>query len=284
MTSSDSVGRTQRRWCHVKRVLLILLAVAVIGGVTTLGEPVAANTVPPPGLSPRGWACYTTCVLPNYIVADDFNMDGWMDLAVSCIGNNVVDVYTNAGNGLFPLPVAFAVNPGPTALITWNTGIYDGLPDIGVLSTLTVGSPAVPVTQIPNGIAPPVDVSTPGLPQTGLVHMAGGYFDNNNLLDIAVVSTAGGNNLYVFSSAGPQLTPGPGGGAPILLPGIPVFVTSADFDQNGWLDIAVLCLGAPATVTVYYNNGISSRAVCSSPLQQVLPPCCVCHLSQQAWM
>jgi len=237
----------------VKRVLLILLAVAVIGGVTTLGEPVAANTVPPPGLSPRAYACYTTCVLPNYIVADDFNMDGWMDLAVSCIGNNVVDVYTNAGNGLFPLPPgAFAVNPGPTALITGNIGASsNGLPDIGVLSTLTVGSPAVPVTQIPNGIAPPVDVSTLGLPKTGLVHMAGGYFDNNNILDIAVLGTAP-NRLYVYADNGTQITPG---GAPILLPGVPVFATTADFDQNGWPDIAVLCLGHPATLTVYYNNG-----------------------------
>jgi len=239
----------------VKRLVWILLALLVLGSVVGVATPVDASTVPPPGLPPRAHACYISCVLPNYIVADDFNMDGWLDLAVSCIGNNVVDVYTNAGNGLFPVPpnpVAFAVNPGPVALITGNIGVYNGFPDIGVLSTLTVGSAALPVTQIGNGVAPPAGVPTPGLPNTGLVHMAGGYFDNNNLLDIAVVSSAGGNNLYVFNAAGAQVTPG---AAPIVLPGVPVFVSTADFDQNGWSDIAVLCLGAPATVTVCYNNG-----------------------------
>lgn len=256
----------------MKRLIWVLLAVVVIGGVTGWGQLVAANTVPPPGLAPRAYACYESCVLPNYIVADDFDMDGWLDLAVSCVGNNVVDVYSNNGNGIFSPAVPVAVNPGPIALIAGHIGGYDGLPDIGVLSTLTVGSALQPVTRIPNGGPAflgggvPVAVPTPGLPKTGLVHMTGGYFDNNNLLDIAVaVSTLGANQLYVYDNAGAQITPGIA--APIILVSPPVFVSTADFDQNGWPDIAVLCAGNPATVTVYYNNGgIVNGAVRFTPV------------------
>ena len=56
----------------------------------------------------------------------------------------------------------------------------------------------------------------------------------------------------MFNAAGNQITPG---GAPIALPGTgtPVFVATADFDQGGWTDIAVLRANPP-TVTVYYNT------------------------------
>lgn len=248
----------------MKRLIWVLLAVVVIGSVVALGQaqnPVAANTVPPPGLPPRAHACYESCVLPNYIVADDFNMDGWPDLAVSCIGNNVVDVYNNNTNGIFAPAVAVAVNSGPTALITGNIGAYNGFHDIGVLSTLALDAQA-PVTQIVNGGPPFPGGATPpalplaGLPRAGLVHMAGGYFDNNNRLDIAVVRIAAGGvwQLYVYNNTGAQITPGTPP-APIALPGRPVFVSVADFDQNGWPDIAVLCAANPPTVNVYYNNG-----------------------------
>ena len=234
----------------MKRLAVILLGILVVG-VVGLGNPVPASDGPPLGLPPRAYACYETCVLPNYIVADDFDMNGWLDLAVSCVGNNVVGVHTNA-NGIFALaPLIIAVGPGPTALTTGHIGVFDGFPDIGVLSTLTAGSGVPPVEQIPNGAGPAVGIPLGGLPANNLVHMVGDYFDNNNLLDIAVVET-GPNLLYVYDDAGNLLTPG---GAPIALPGPPVFVCTADFDQNGWADIAVLCAGNPASVAVYYNNG-----------------------------
>ena len=249
----------------------VLLAVAAIGGIAILGQtaPVPANTVPPPGLSPRAHACYESCVLPNYIVAGDFNMDGWLDLAVSCIGNNVVDLYRNQ-NGIFQGPVPINVNPGPVALITGHIGNYDGYPDIGVLSTLTIDGQQ-PVTQIRGGANFPANATTlanppAGLPRNGLVHMAGGYFDNNNRLDIAVVrNVPGAYQLYVYDDRGNPMTPGaPNNAAPIVLPGPPVFVSVADFDQNGWPDIAVLCAANPpahptATVTIYYNSGATAN-------------------------
>ena len=244
----------------MKRLIGVLLTLLLLGSVVGIAIPVDPDTVPPRGVLPRAWACYETCVLPNYIVADDFNMNGWLDLAVSCLGNSVVNVYNNT-NGIFNVgasPVPITVGTGPTALITGHiVGVFNGLPDIGVLSTLTAGSGVLPVQQIPNGNALAIGIPLGGLPATGLVHMAGGYFDNNNLLDIAVVEIAPGGvwNLYIYDDAGAQITPGVPNGVPIVLPGPPVFVSTADFDQDGWPDIAVLCATTPASVTIYYNTG-----------------------------
>ena len=243
----------------MKRLIVVSLALLLLGNVVGVAVE-DVNTVPPPGFAPRAWACYETCVLPNYIVADDFNMNGWFDLAVSCVGNSVVNVYNNA-NGIFNTggsPVSIGVGAGPAALITGHIAFFDGYPDIGVLSTLTAGSGWQPVQRILNSLPVPAAAVVnpnppaliPGLPVNNLVHMAGDYFDNNNLLDIAVVESAV-NLLHVFESgAWTWLS-----AFPLALPGSPVFISTADFDQDGWTDIAVLCANVPATVSVFYNSG-----------------------------
>jgi len=261
----------------------------VLGGLVGFGQaPVPTDDGPPAGLLPRAWACYPTGVLPDYIVAADFNQNGWLDLAVSCAGSNAVWTYFNTtaipGGPLFNIQAPIAVPGGPVALVTGHIGdtrtgntaaaplneklgAFDGHPDIGVLSTTnTTGNPSVVSWIAPTtGTPPPIlcpNIVLPGLPINGILHIAGADFTHNNQLGLAV---AANNNVYIYDWI--PLDPGPPKvlgfyaaipPSPCALPGRPVFVSTGDFDQNGWADVAVLCQGAGpggtnASVQIFYN-------------------------------
>jgi len=255
----------------MKRLGLILLGILVIG-VVGFGNPVPASDGPPLGLPPRAYACYETCVLPSYIIAEDFNQDSWLDLAVACEGSSQVFRYNNAcSGGLFTTPpTAYNVGGGPVALVSgqMDTGAgapqgFDGLPDIAALSTSnppnTSGIPSpcgvgwIAATQ-PAG---PWNYAIPGVapPRIGLVHFAGGDFNADGRVDF-VFASRDANYLYIFNSApGAAYVADLGNAAKIYaLAAPPVFVVTGDFDQDGWTDIAVVEAGTPSVVQVLYNN------------------------------
>lgn len=262
----------------------MLLAVVVIGSVAGFAQnPVSANDGPPPGLQPRAWACYETCVLPSYIIADDFNQDSWLDFAVACGGSSQVFKYNNArAGGLFAPPIRYNVGGGPAALVSGHMDRplqgFDGLPDIAVLSTTNLpGTSGIPspcgigwisATQ-PTG---PWNGGIPGVtpPVTGLVHFAGGDFNADGRVDFAVVGRAP-NQLYIFNSA-PPAPYTPAGGNPYALGGTPVFVVTGDFDQNGWTDVAVVEQGSPGQIQVFYNTRTGLVAGPAVPLFVPLVP------------
>jgi len=252
----------------VKRWMWWLLIVAVISSFGFAQTcPVPANDEKPAGLPPRAWACYPTCVLPSYIVTDDFNVDGWLDLAVSCSGTSDVWIYGNQGTGIFNVPTAPPAPPAPApsaivlvppipsnpiALVTGQfVGAgnampgFDGWPDIGVLSGFT-GQ----VRGIAGGAglaSPAALLPAPFAPIPGALHMAGGDFDYDGRLDFAVITAAG---LYILQSSAGYVVP------PILPRAGAVFVVTGDFDRNGWIDIAVLVNASPGySIQVYRNNG-----------------------------
>lgn len=270
-------------WTLVWMVALGLLGTQVFG---------ANENTPPPAITPADvnstFACYPTCILPNYIIAEDLDSDGWLDLAVSCFGNSQVWTYQNLGappsnlSGVFFAPLGPSLNPpgldspigvplGPVALVSGRFGLIadkakgaikkgdqiagvDGYPDLGVLSSVSQQ-----VTGVNFGAtAPPQPIpglwNAPNPLPAPPVHMAVGDFDRADGLSDVVVLDAGIPSLgtppalYFYTSAGFV-----GAAVPwnILLPSFePTFVVVADFNQDGWEDVAVS--DTASTVTIYY--------------------------------
>ncbi len=68
---------------------------------------------------------------PCEITAQDYNGDGFVDLASSAYSPKNVYIYAGAGNGTFLAPVTFSVNNGPIQLISSDFNA-DSKPDIAI--------------------------------------------------------------------------------------------------------------------------------------------------------
>jgi hypothetical protein len=200
-------------------------------------------------------------VLPSYIIAEDFNQDSWLDLAVACEGSSQVFRYNNARlGGLFAVPWNYNVGGGPVALVSGQmdipNGLFDGRPDIAVLSTLNLpGTNGIPspcgAGWIAANQAPgPWNGAIPGVvpPAVGLVHFAGDDFNADGRIDFAFASQSP-NALTVFNSVLGGYVAAP----PLPLACAPVFVVTGDFDRNGRPDIAVAGT-VPGGIEVSYNG------------------------------
>jgi len=226
----------------VARLLLFALVGACLVGLAQ--PPVPSNDGAPPGLPPRSWACYPTCILPQSIVAADLDADGWLDLALACATGTVWTYHNNDANGVFLPPpwAAFALPPSPSKLAVgqFRAGVpifgFDGFLDIAVLDGLSGALNGISGAAIPAGpwAFPPAAIG-PG------ADVASGNLNNDSLTDLVV---ADGVNLTIFLSPGygpPLVIPLPGAGQ----------VAIADFDGNGWGDIAV---SVGSAVLVYLNT------------------------------
>jgi len=243
-----------KRWTCLWGVLLVgLVALSVMGE-----DPLPAYT---PAEYGSAFACYPTCILPNYIVAEDFDQDGWPDLAVSCFATSDVWIYRNLGNPNPPgttTPGAFAprglgqfgVGQGPVALAAGHVAPYDGFPDVAVLSQIVPGMSGVQ----PNANRVATLPLAGGPPLVKPVHFAAGDFDHTDLIfDFAVVDappppTPSAINVYTDGAFLVALPAVPA-------PGVPNFIVAADFDRNGWDDIAVLATGTNQLL-ISYSNGV----------------------------
>ena len=277
----------------MKRLGVVALWLVLLLGLLGTGV-LGQNNTPPPGITPAetgsAYACYLSCVLPNYIIAEDFNSDGWLDLAVSGFGDSQVWIYENQG-ALAALPGVFLPNSpglsgpigvplGPVTLVSGRFGLIadkargtikkgdqivgvDGYPDLGVLSGV---SPQL--SGVNFGAAPLEALKT--LPIKNLwgapnplpaspVHMAVGDFDRADslsdvvVLDVGIPALGTAPALRFYTSANFVAGVAPWA---IPLPAFqPTFVVVADFNQDGWDDVAVCNISN--TVTIYYlvNGG-----------------------------
>jgi len=273
-------------------VALWLVLLLGLLGTGVLGE----NNTPPPGIVPAvvgsTFACYPSPVFPNDIIAEDFNSDGWLDLAVSGFGDSTVWLYENQG-AITSLPGVFLPNSptlagpigvalGPVTLVSGRFGLiaektardfkrgdqipgFDGYPDLGILSGVSAqlrgvnftAKPLEALTQLPiRGRVSTIEGiwgSASPLPASP-VHMAVGDFDRADALSDIVVLDAGSLALSAspalrfYTSAGYVKKTVP---AIINLPAFqPTYVVAADFNQDGWDDVAVCDVSN--TVTIYY--------------------------------
>src|SRR5439155_21920465 len=68
---------------------------------------------------------------PSSVGTDDFNLDGWPDLAVTNATSNDVSILLNTGDGMFDEPVSYSVGTGPQNVTTGDFNL-DGSPDLAI--------------------------------------------------------------------------------------------------------------------------------------------------------
>ena len=172
------------------------------------------------------------------VAVGDFNKDGKQDLAVAISGGQVV-VLLGKGDGTFAAPVAYNVNSA-TQLVVADVNA-DGFPD---LLALVSGSFAVLLNNGNGTFAAPAYYGN----GAGLINIAVGDFYRDGRVHVAASEL---NNVYIFQNLGngefvQTLTVG---GAAAW------WVAVADFNGDGYADLAVTSGNTANSYSIMLNNG-----------------------------
>ncbi len=218
----------------MRRSLLLAgcICLVLVSGLV-VAAPVAPYGDPAPGLKPRSWACYQTCVLPTDILAADMNGNGWMDLAVLCSATGQVHFLTNlaiAGPGVFNAPGTYVPTSGP---VRFDNGsqLEPAVSGLYVLYE-TVGVPALGTASPTAGAA----MEIRAIP-ANTVGFISDDFNHDLTVDLILLL----DDAVVFPN--PVAAP---------LSAVPVAAVQGDFNQDAWLDFAVLLNNG--RIIVFYNN------------------------------
>ncbi|MCC6372149.1 MAG: T9SS type A sorting domain-containing protein [Bacteroidia bacterium] len=187
------------------------------------------------------------------VTGNDFNGDGFADLAF-CNSNGSfggVTVLKSAGSGSFGAPSGFSVSGGPYSIISSDFN-QDAKPD---LATANVNANNVSFFQ---GSGTGSFVFLDSVHVTTPVDILAADFNGDGRMDIAAASLAKTLGIHIFhkTAAGSFSL---AGNFPLL--GQPNKMASADFDNDGFLDLAITLSTFTNTlnlVAVLKGNGSGS--------------------------
>lgn len=199
---------------------------------------------------------------PHSVVTNDFNGDGFADIAAANIFGDEVSVHLGDGVGGFGPASLFAVGQNPEAITSADYN-GDGFADIAS-ANITSDNVSVLLGDGSGNFTPATDFPTGDGPH----YIASGDFNGDNRQDLITVD-------FYTSHISILLGDGSGGFGPPadfpLSPGSgPVSITTGDFDGDGKLDVATANFSS-GDLTVLLGDGIgglgpaSSHAVDPSP-------------------
>jgi hypothetical protein len=202
---------------------------------------------------------YATGNTPISIALADFNGDGNLDIAVADQQGNAVSILLGKGNGSFATHVDYSTADFPTA-VTVGDFNGDGKPDVAV----SAGDGNTISVLFGNGdgtFQGAVNWGTGNIPFS----VVAGDFNNDGNTDL-IVANSGGNSVSVLLNNGSgtfqSRTDYAAGPVPASLntgPN-PYAVATADFNGDGFLDVAVASSNCPVSaptcgVSIVLGNG-----------------------------
>jgi hypothetical protein len=210
-SAATSNARARARLLALPLALSAVLVAASCGGM-----PHRKKSCSPLGFTPARLPTFAGGAGPTSAVADDFNGDAQIDLAVANWAANTVSVFLGNGSGVFtPAPTSpFTVGKGPVQLVAGDFN-EDEILDLAVTSTGS-GTISVLINDGSAGFFPAVGSPLkvpPGAssdPQT----LAAGDFSGDGHLDLATALERS-KGLYLFVGDGtgafaPALASAPG--------------------------------------------------------------------------
>jgi FG-GAP-like repeat len=185
------------------------------------------------------------------IAAADVDGDGARDLLVALLGNGSADagsvaVLRNNGDGTFAPPVFVPAGAHPSAIVVADLN-GDGAPDIAVVSQsenlLTV------VLNKGDGTFPnAVEIQTGSMP----LAITSGDFDHDGLGDLAI--TVGPSVDVFLNQGGGSFVPVVSYATDPAMSGAQS-IAAADFDGDGWVDLAVGNFGGTLAILQNQHDG-----------------------------
>jgi outer membrane protein assembly factor BamB len=185
---------------------------------------------------------------PYLAAAGDFDGDGYIDLAVACIGWNTFSVFRNNRNGTFALTSTVSAGTGGNYFIeSIISGDFDG---DGYLDLALVNQNSNTVCIFKNDGHGNFSLSTTVSVGTYPNSVIAGDFNNDGYLDLAVVNQ-NSNNVSILLNNGDGTF---AQSSTVAVGNDPYSITVGDFNGDGALDLAV-ANEISQTVSILINDG-----------------------------
>lgn len=208
------------------------------------------------------YANYNVGTSPWWIVAGDFNGDGYQDVAVTNLNNNSISVLLQNGSGYLNSSVNYTVGSGPYGIASGDFN-GDGKIDLVVAN----GSSNNISILFNNGSGSFNNIVNYSV-GTNPSFVATGDFNNDGYVDIAVTNNSSNNVTILFNDGSGSFS----NACTYTTQSTPMGIVTGDFNGDGKIDLAVAAQNN--YVTILKNNGSGSftrtnYAVGSTPNQIV---------------
>jgi hypothetical protein len=200
-----------------------------------------------------------TTFAATFMVVNDFNGDGYQDLAMLYTAENAVVILLGNGSGGFTPasggPYSTGGNPYSMVAADFNN---DGIPDLAITSD--ADSNVTVLLGQGDGTFTPASGSPFGVPLYPF-GMAVGDFNRDGNADLAIPSGTFNNVTVLLGNGSGGFTPA--SGSPITVGNGPFLVAVADFNGDGNADIAAI--GQDQNVVVLLGNGQGGFTTAANP-------------------